>query len=111
MRRLSDLLDAGLKAVRDQTHAYATAEKNYRQTRAAAWVEVKTLTMLAKEKEDEVDARSADARYARDLADGMRQAALEAVRSRRAQLSALQSLLGAHRAEAEFARTGPRYET
>jgi len=35
----------------------------------------------------------------------MRSAATEAVRSRRGQISALQSLLNAHRAEAEFART------
>lgn len=49
----------------------------------------------------------ADARRVRDLAEGMRQAGLEAVRSRRAQISALQSLLSADRSEMEIARTGP----
>jgi hypothetical protein len=49
-----------------------------------------------------------DLRHRRDLADGQRLAALEACRSRRTQLSALQSLLAAHKSEADFARTGPR---
>ena len=45
-------------------------------------------------------------RPALDLAEHMTRAALESVRARRGQLSALQSLLSAYRAEAEFVRTG-----
>jgi hypothetical protein len=102
MERLSKLLDAGLAAIVTQVNTYAEKERDYRKAKAEAWVQV---SGTAKEREAQVDAMSADARYMRDLADGMRQAALEAVRSRRAQLSALQSLLAGHRAEAEFVRT------
>jgi len=41
------------------------------------------------------------------LAAALEKSALEAVRSRRQQLSALQSLLAASREEAAFVRTGP----
>jgi hypothetical protein len=41
-------------------------------------------------------------RAERDLAEEERQAALEALRSRRTQLSALQSILSAMRADQEF---------
>lgn len=108
--RLSGLLDQGLDYLKTQTRAYATAEKEYRKGKAQAWVKTAVQTegrkMLAAEREDMIDAETADLREARDLADGMRQAALEAVRSRRAQISALQTLMNGYRAEAEFVRTG-----
>jgi hypothetical protein len=62
---------------------------------------------LAAEIEAEVDELTADLRFARDRADYLRQVALEAVRSRRQQLSAWQSWVAAERAEAEFVRTSP----
>jgi hypothetical protein len=105
MSRLSRLLDRGLDALRDSARDYADAEQEYRKAKAQAWVSVPEGTVP--ERQAKVDAATAGLRHARDLADGMRQAALEAVRSRRAQISALQSLLNAHRAEAEFARTAP----
>jgi len=41
------------------------------------------------------------------VAEALERSALEALRSRRQQLSAIQSLLSAQKAEAEFVRTGP----
>ena len=116
MRRLSRLLDGGIEALREQSHALAEAEANYRKAKAEAWVRcpqddhgVKAgeREWTAARREAWVDAETADLRRTRDIAEGMRQAALEAVRARRTQVSALQSLLAADRAEAEFARTGP----
>ena len=107
MRKLSHLLDGGLAMLREQAVVLADAEATYRQAKARAWVEAPDGTAAAKAAY--VDGITADLRRARDIADGVRLAALEAVRSRRTQVSALQSLLAAHRAEAEFARTGPEW--
>ena len=105
LRRLSRLLDQGLAALRDQAQELADAEDEYRQAVAVAWVQAPEGTVP--EREAWVNGQTSKMRRRRDLAEGMRQAALEAVRSRRTQVSALQSLLAAERAEAEFARTGP----
>lgn len=105
MARLSRLLDQGLQALRDQAHELAEKERDYRRLTAEAWLVAPEGSVPSREAW--VHGHTADARFARDLSDGMRTAALEAVRSRRTQVSALQSLLAAHRAEADFARTGP----
>lgn len=105
LRRLSRLLDQGLAALRDQARELADAEHDYRRCKAAAWVSAPEGTVP--EREAWVNGQTADQRHRRDLADGLRQAALEAVRSRRTQLSACQSLLAADRAETEFAARGP----
>lgn len=105
VQRISRLIDQGLTALRDQAHAYAEAEDAYRAAKATAWITAPEGTVP--EREAWVQGQTRTERAARDLAEGMRQAALEAVRSRRAQLSAIQSLLNAERAEAELARTGP----
>ena len=104
MRRLSRLLDQGLAALRDQSRELAEAEREYRRAKALAWVEAPAGTVP--EREAWVNGHTAELRYARDLADGVRQAALEAVRSRRTQVSALQTLLNADREEMAFSRTG-----
>lgn len=114
--RLSRLIDAGIEMLREQSKALAAAENVYRKAKAQAWVRcpndppgVKAgeREWTAARREAWVDAECADLRYDRDLADGMRHAAMEAVRARRAQMSALQSLMAADRAEAEFSRVGP----
>ena len=115
MRRLSGLLDEGLSVLRKAGHDVALAEMEYRQAKAESWVTTpreddEGKSVLAKEREAAVDADTADRRYKRDLADSLRQAALESVRSRRAQLSSLQSLLAAEREEMAMSRTGPRME-
>lgn len=99
------LLDDALGYLRRQTVECAAAENAYRKERARAWL---TATGTAREKEDQVNAMTADLRETRDLAEGMKKAALEAVRSRRAEISAHQTLLSADRAEAELAKYGPR---
>jgi hypothetical protein len=100
--RLSQLLDRGIIALRDAAVAYAEAEHEYRTRNAMAYLETESGTVA--EREAHVYALVGDFRRLRDLADGQKLAALEAVRSRRAQLSALQSILSAYRAEAELAR-------
>lgn len=105
MYRLSRLLDAGLDFMRENAAELAEAEHDYRLARASAWGRVEG---TAKEREDHVNALTAVQRKRRDTAEHMRQAALESVRSRRTQVSALQSLLNAHRAEAEIDTYGPR---
>lgn len=107
LQRLSTLLDAALAYFRDQVGKEATAEAKYRQARATAWVKAERESTTAREREDGVNAATAAERYERDLAAGMKQGALEAIRSRRQQISAWQSYMNANRAEAEFARTSP----
>lgn len=108
MRRLSDQLDAALAFLREKIEATATAENVYRQAVGHEWVKVLAADEgTAAFKDAQVKAATADKRMARDIADGMRHAAIEAVRSRRTQISALQSVANAMKAEAEFSRTGP----
>lgn len=104
-RRLSDLIDSGIDHLRTQSRALADAEREYRMAVAKAWLAAPEGTAGAREAW--VNGECAELRHSRDLADGMRQAALEAVRARRTQVSALQSLLAAHREEVGLARTGP----
>lgn len=103
-RRLSELLDRGVGALRDAARDFADAEHNYRLAHAKAYLES---SGTVGEREAQVYIAIGDLRRARDYSDGVRAAALEAVRSRRTQLSAIQSLLAAHKAEAEFVRTTP----
>lgn len=53
------------------------------------------------------DQEAGTAMYEAHLAKGLHQSALEAVRNKRAQLSALQSIASSVRAEAELAKYGP----
>lgn len=112
MHRLSDLLDNGLEALRKFAVQAAEAERSYRHSKAASWVETPHekagRKLTAVEREAMVNAATADERYARDVAAGMERAALESVRSRRAQISAYQSLLAAERSEMDLARAGPQ---
>ncbi len=103
-RRLSVLIDRGVAALRQASVDFAKAEHAYRLAKAVAYLETEGTVA---EREALIYGSVGHLRHARDLADGERLAALEAVRSRRTQLSALQSLLAAHRSEADFARTGP----
>lgn len=108
--RLSRLIDAGIEALRTQSHVLAEAENRYRKARAEGWVRCPkepAKDWTAGRREAWVDADTADLRMERDIADGMQRAAIEAIRARRQQLSALQSLMNADRAELELARTGP----
>lgn len=115
MRHFSKLLDEGLAAVRRFVHEHADAERNYRKAKAEHWVKMARededgRPFLAREREAMIDSATADLRYARDVADGMRQAALESVRSRRGQLSSCQTMVNLVTEEMRLARGGPRME-
>ena len=103
--RLSSKIDAGVQALSQAARGAAVAEMDYRQAKSVAWLKVRDGTVP--ERQAHVDAAVSDKRLARDIAEGERVTALEALRSRRAQLSALQSVAAAWRAEAEHARYGP----
>ena len=107
MRRLSSLLDKALVVLRSASGEHAEAEHAYRLSRGRAWAMTAGQGMVVPEREAAVDAGTADERLARDLAAALEKSALEAVRARRQQLSALQSLMAASREEAALARTGP----
>ena len=118
MVRLSRLIDAGIEMSREQAHALAEAENTYRKAKSEAWIrcphdasEVRAGERLwtAGRREAWVNAETADLRQTRDLAEAMRDSAREAVRARQAQLSAWQTLVRAHQAEAELARSGPQW--
>jgi hypothetical protein len=104
-QRLSTLLDKGVQALREAAHAYAVAEHEYRKAKSVAYLQTEGTVA---EREAQTYGMVGELRLARDLADASRMAAVEALRSRRAQISAVQTLLQAHRSEADFARTGPR---
>lgn len=113
--RLAKLLDAGLTTLRTAATDLAQCENAYRKAKSESWatcpndppsVKAGEREWTAARREAWVNAATADKRQARDLADYMRTAALEAVRSRRTQLSALQTLLNAHKAEAEMVTFG-----
>jgi hypothetical protein len=109
MLRLSRLIDAGIEMSRTQAVELADAENEYRKAKAMAWLKCPTdeageRVWTAARREAWVDAEVADNRRTRDLAEAMRDAAREAVRARQAQLSAWQTLVRAHQAEAELAR-------
>lgn len=105
MLRLSTILDKGIAALSKAGRDVATAENVYRQAVSEAWVKAPEGTVP--QREAWVNGQTAEKRLERDLADAERQAALEAVRSRRTQLSALQTVANAVRAEAEIGRYSP----
>ena len=98
--RLSRLIDAGIESLVSASKDMAHAEHALRKATAVAWTNAPTGTVPFKEAW--VESECAEEKLAFDLAESTRYNALEAVRSRRAQLSALQSIMAAHRAEAEL---------
>lgn len=107
MLRLSKNIDSGISHLVSAVRECAEAEAEYRKATAQAWVSVDS-SLLAAQRQAGVEARTSEMRKARDIAEGMKRAAIESIRARQSQLSALQSLMSAHRAEAEFARTAPQ---
>lgn len=100
--RLSKLIDNGITALVQASTDMAHAEHALRKAVALAWAEAPNGTVPFKEAW--VESATADEKLAFDIAESGRYNALEAVRSRRAQLSAIQSIMAAHRAEAELVR-------
>ncbi len=105
MLRLSRLLDKGVLSLVDAAREYAEAEHEWAAAKATAYL---AATGPVEERKAHVaDVTGVERRRAL-LADAMRQANLEAVRSRRQQLSALQSVAAGHRTELELAKYGPQ---
>lgn len=104
----SRMIDEGIAYVKRMNATYARAEWAYRKAKAQAWDNVKAEGgRTAKHQEDEVNARSADHRYLRDLAQGEKQGALDSLRSRSSQLSAWQTDRRAGMDEADHAIRSP----
>lgn len=100
-------LDRGITELFENAVRLADAEHAYRLAVAKAWVSNAEGTSPARKAQ--VDSDTADLRRVRDLSEGMRVAYLEAVRSARAQLSAMQSVAASMRAELEmhtYSQTG-----
>lgn len=104
-RRLSRLIDDAVEELARQTRQTAGAEREYRLGKALMWIN--STESSASAKEPVVNGESADLRYARDLAAGLRRSAVESLRARMAQLNALQTMANLERAEAELLRTAP----
>jgi len=102
MIRLYKLLDNGIEILATTGKEMADHEHALRKAVAIAWATAPKGTVP--QREAWVESETADQQYALDVAEAQRQTALEAVRSRRTQISALQSLLSAYKAEAELAR-------
>jgi hypothetical protein len=100
--RLSKLIDAGIESLVTASKDMAQREHDLRVATARAWAQAPAGTVPFKEAW--VEAECAVQKLQFDLAESQRYNSLEAVRSRRAQLSAIQSIMAAYRAEAELVR-------
>lgn len=100
-------LDNSLVELESQVKRWATAERDYRAAKSAAYLQADGSTVA--EREANAEPLLSSLRYARDMAEGLKVSALEGVRSRRTQVSAIQTLASLAREEAAFARTGPEF--
>lgn len=88
------------------------AEEAYRKKIGEVWADappgdVRKGGMSEPERKAWVESRTAEARRVRDRHQALKEAALEVVRSKRAKLSALQSIVAYHREEMGLAKYGP----
>ena len=100
------MLRNALEELDSQTVRYAKAERAYRLAWATAVLA--NIDGRVMDREAHANQATADLRYERDLAEGLKVSALEAVRSHRGMLSSVQSMVNLYREEASFDRTGPR---
>lgn len=112
MMRLSATIEARLRSLKERIGDYASAERDYRKEKAKAWATAPReredgSRLTAAEREDQVDAMTADLRYLRDLAQDTKRGAFAAVDAARDQLSAWQSWIKALEAERKLDRYGP----
>ena len=107
-QRLRTAMDTAIADLKTQIQAAAAAERDYRKKKSAKFIEVrgKEDIKLADDKKAWVDAETADDRYERDLADGLRQAILEEVRNYRQQMSYVQTMERSDREEYESYLSG-----
>lgn len=111
---VNDLREAQ-KELDQRARDYADAERNYRKAKAIAFLRSGGRNVVERESNAELFVFEAhegeqqtlsDIRFLRDQAEGLRVSSLEAIRSNRGIVSALQSLAGLERAEAELAKYG-----
>lgn len=106
----TQLLDAVERLRRSQDELekqvveYAAAEKRYRAAKATAYL---ATTGTVAEREARAEKAINEDRFLRDMAEGLKMSALEAVRGNRTVVSAVQTLAGLYKEEAAFGRTGP----
>lgn len=99
----ADRLRASLADLEERAQQYAFSEKQYRMAKATAYL---STTGTVAEREARAENAINELRYQRDLAEGLKVSALEAVRGNRGVLSAVQTLANLYREEASFDRTG-----
>ena len=103
------LLDAAEKLrnsladLEERSKEYALRERQYRHAKAVAYL---STSGTVGEREARAEEAINEPRYQRDMAEGLKVSALEAVRSNRGVLSAVQTLANLYREEASFDRTG-----
>ncbi len=100
----ADKLRASLADLERRSVAYAQAERAYRLAKATAYL---STTGTVGEREARAENAINEVRYQRDMAEGLKVSALEAVRGNRGILSATQTLASLYKEEASFDRTGP----
>ncbi len=106
----TQLLDAveRLRASQDDLEqrvvAAAKSEKQYRMAKATAYL---ASSGTVNEREARAENAINELRFERDMAEGLKMSALEAVRGNRTVVSAVQTLAGLYKEEAAFGRTGP----
>jgi len=103
-QRLSRLIDEAVEELSAAAVGCATFEREYRRAKAEAWGKAPEGTVPVREAW--VNAEVGDQRFERDKAEGERVSALESLRSRRAQLSFLQTLMKATSEDMQFHATG-----
>lgn len=101
---LDDALSYGVRAATE----HSDADDAYRVRHAQVFLEAKDDGATDAQAKAKADVATEGVRKRARLAESMDKLALEAIRSRRTQISAEQSLLGSHREEASYGRTGPR---
>lgn len=99
----TDLKD-GHRLLETRVQESARADHVWRVERAKAYA---MTSGTVAERDAKVELETGDLRYAAKLAEDLRVAALESVRSRRGVLSAIQSMVALSRSEMDFAKYGP----
>jgi len=111
VRHYQALLDDALGYAKRAAEEHSTADDEYRVKHAKAFLEAKDGGATDAQAKATADVATEGIRQRARLAESMDKLAIEAVRSRRTQISAEQSLLGSHREEAAYGRMGPREGT
>jgi hypothetical protein len=107
LREYMKLCDDALGYARRAALEHAETDDAYRTKLAQVFVTAKDDGATDAKAKHLADAATEGVRKRARLAADMQQVSIEAVRSRRTQISALQSLLAAHKSEAELSKFGP----